>query len=170
MARVLREKVLSGYNGNLKTLLVVNAEGKEVPHTNGVLVTVEHKFAPVEFGGEAVLAHLSTAADFNKELFLVDTAVVNYDERRSVSIEDFVNEGVSRGFSLTSGDYFALTEDLLPEDVAVGDVLAAGEEGKLQKLDEANQANAKLKFHVVEDMGNAISLKQKAFSLEVEKL
>lgn len=169
MARVLREKVVSGYHGNLKTLYVVDGSGNFVKHTNGVFVTVERKAAPVEMGGEAVVAHLTTATDFDKEIYLVDTPVVIYDERRHVSIEDWVNEGVSRGFSLATGDYVGLTEDLLPADIAVGDVLVAGADGKLQKFDAEAHATAKIKFYVFEDLGNAISLKQKAFSLEIER-
>lgn len=165
MARVIREKVLSGYNGNLKTLLVVDKDGKQVPHSNGVFVTAERKFAPVEYGGEAVVAHLTTADDFDKEIYLVDTPIVHYDERKK--LEDWVNEGVSRGFQLNDGDYIALTDDLLPAGVKVGDVLIAGAEGKLQKL--AEQTAVKIKFHVVEDMGNTVSLAHRAFSLEVEK-
>lgn len=169
MARVLREKVLSGYNGNLKTLYVTDSRGDFVKHTNGVFVTVERKMAPVEQEGEAVVAHLTTETDFDKEIYLVDTPVVIYDENRHVRLEDFVNEGVSRGFSLNTGDYIGLTEDLLPTDVTVGDVLVAGADGKLQKFDEATHTNAKIKFYVFQDLGNAISLKHKAFSLELER-
>lgn len=173
MAIVVREKVLSGYNGNMKSLLVVDGSGDPVSHTNGVLVTVSRKFATkgVEFQGELVPAMLTKASDFDKEVFLVDSPVVHYDERSDIKKDDWLNkEGVSRGFALSDGDYIALTADLLPANVAVGNAYVAGADGKLQKMTSPAHDSARIIFHCVEAQGKKVTLKEDAYAFEIERV
>lgn len=176
MAIVVRDKVLSGYNGNMKTLMVVDGSNNPLKHTNGVLVTVDRKLADathgVDFMGEAVPALLTKDVDFDKEVFLVDSPVVHYDERSSIKKDDWENEGVSRGFSLSDGDIISLTEDLLPvtPKVAVGKAYVAGKDGKLQEKKTPTHDDARLVFHCIEALGKAITLKHDAFSFEIERV
>lgn len=166
MSITRRDKMLSDYNGNLKSAIVHDASGQPVAITNGVLVTVEKGLMTREHNGrELVKATLATEADKDKELYLVHNPEVMYDEK--LLRDDFViAKGMpARLFSLATGDIFTNTVDLFDGTPTVGSVLTVKTNGKLG----ADGADAKIKFVVIEDSGFQLHRSKKAFAVEVER-
>lgn len=163
MGIVRRDKTLAGYNGNIESVVVTDVTGN---YSNGVLVTL-HGLADLnKYGREVKEAHLATADAAGEEVLMVISPELMYDEKKE--LDDFENEeeGIARAYRLYDGDIVTLTADLLPEDVAVGDVLVAGADGKLV---EATEGAYKVAFEVIEDAGYELTLAQKAFALAIHR-
>ena len=170
MGIVWRDKVLSSYNGNIESVLIVNdveATGKElksVEAPNGVFVTLG---GLAGMGREVKYAELAENA--TKDVLLVASPEVMYETGADIS--EFINEAgeVARAFRLADGDVISLTEDLIngvTETVkpAVGETFVVGTGGKLVKGDEGV-----VKFVVREDAGNELHRKTKAWRFDIVK-
>lgn len=176
MAIVRKDKMLSGYNGNLESVVVHDAS-KQVSVPNGVFVTLGDLFTGERgdkkdginavkntYAGEAVKATLATEADIAKEVYLVDGKSYMYDEK--IQKDDFKFEvgEVARAYSLSNGDIITLTEDLLvsmPD--AVGDKFAVHTDGKLGPV----VGDAKITFVAYENAGNELTHRNKAWAFRV---
>lgn len=166
MAIVWRDKVLSSYNGNLESVVVHNNAGDtEVEVPNGVFVTLHGQ---MEGEREVKKAHLTSAEDLaDRKILLVNAPEVMYDEKKE--IDEFINEAgdVVRAFRLADGDVITLTEDLLPDGLAVEDELAVGADGRLEAVaGDATEAPA-VKFVVREDAAHQLTKKQKAWRFDI---
>lgn len=163
MTLVNLDKVLSGHAGNIESVIVY---GKTLDfplpdYTNGLFVGIAglaegHREAKIAF----------PAAGTEDEILLVASPELSYDER--LTKEDYKNaEGsVARAYRISLGDVIQLTEDLVPESLAVGDVLVVGTGGKLVK---GEAKTAPIAFTVIEGLTNAISLRQKSVALQATK-
>lgn len=162
MGIVRRDKTLAGYNGNIESVLVVNATAD---YSNGVMVTLGGLADANKYGREVKEARLTTAGE-NGETLMVISPELMYDE--SLGLEDFVNkeDKIARAYRLFDGDIVSLTVDLLPEGVKVGDHLVAGAEGALEV---ATVGAYKVAFEVIEDAGYELSFETKAFALAVKR-
>lgn len=161
MTLVNLDKVLSGRAGNIESVIVYadNTATVALPdYTNGLFVGVA---GLAEGHREAKIAFPAKGTEY--DILLVASPELSYDER--LTKEDYKNaEGsVSRAYRLSFGDVIQLTEDLVPEQVEVGDVLVVGTGGKLTKVSSGSATNA---FVVIEGLTNAISLRQKSVALE----
>jgi hypothetical protein len=167
MAIVRKDKMLAGYNGNLESVKVHNSGGSAtVATTNGVFVVVEGLMTGER---EVKKARLGVTADFAKDVLLVHSPEIMYDERLN-KLADFVipADEVARAYRLYDGDIITLTTDLFAETVAVGDKLIIKSAGKLGK-DATNLAAAKVVFEVIEDAGYALHQTVQAFAVQVSR-
>lgn len=161
MTLVNLDKVLSGHAGNIESVIVYADKTAAVAlpdYTNGLFVGVA---GLAEGHREAKIAFPATG--FEHDIFLIASPELSYDER--LTKEDYKNaEGsVARAYRMSLGDVIQVTEDLISEQVEVGDVVAV-HNGKLRKVDGGSMAmNA---FVVIEGLTNAISLRQKSVTLE----
>lgn len=160
---VRRDKTLAGYNGNIESVFVVDA-GKD--YDNGTLVTIGGLADTAKFGREVKEANLTTAETGKEEVLMVITPELMYDEKKT--LDEFTNpeEGVARAYRFADGDVVSLTVSGLPADVAVGNVLVAGADGKLVAY--ASGAY-KVAFEVIEDCGYELTSKEKAFALAIHR-
>ena len=159
MSIVQRDKVLSSYNGNIESVMVTDAGETYV---NGLFVTLGGLIDGK--GREVKEAKLAT--DPAVDALLIDSPEVMYEAGKH--LEDFVNEKdeVARAFRLADGDVITLTNDLVAETPAVGDVYVIGAGGKLEKsVDE--DAGAVIKFVVREDAGHELTRTQKATRFDI---
>ena len=166
---VWRDKVLSSYNGNIESVLIVKdvkktgeaLERVEVP--NGVFVKLG---ALAGMGREVKLAELG--ADTDGDALLVASPEVLYESGKE--LEDFVNEAgkVARAFRLAEGDVISLTADLITGTPTgeIGQVFVVSEDGKLVADAEATTG---LRFLVREDAGNELHRKAKAWRFDIVK-
>lgn len=178
MAIVRKDKVLSGYNGNLESVVVHENTGTtQVSVPNGVFVKLDGlltdkrgvKTAGVinavkdTYAGEAMKAVLAKEADIAEEVYLVDGKSYMYDEK--VAKDDFVFEAgeVARAYSLSNGDIITLTDDLIIGKPAVGETFAVHTDGKLGKV----VSGAKITFVVIENSGNELTHRNKAWAFRV---
>lgn len=163
MAIVRKDKLLAGYNGNLESVIVHDADGKELEITNGVLVTVG---GLAEGQREVKKAVLASDADADKDILLIHNPEVMYDERLS-KLSDFKIEAgqVARAYRLYDGDIFTLTVDLFDSEPSVGDTLTPVADGKLG----AGDGTEKVVFTVIEDSGYELDINQKAYAVEVSR-
>ncbi len=162
---VRKDKMLAGYNGNLESVIVYDAEGKEpVETSNGVLVVIE---GLLEGQREVKKARLATAGDKAEEVYFIHNSEVMYDERL-YKLEDFVIKAgkVARAYHLFNGDIMTLTEDLYADAVAVGDKLVVKENGLLGKEDAEG---AKIVFEVIEDSGHELHVTANAYAVQVKR-
>lgn len=163
MAIVQLDKILSGANGNIESVVVYTDDtvaDKLKDYTNGVFVVTKG----LEKGNrEAKKAFLAKGDE--TDILLVHSPELMYDEKKK--LRDFkLGEGeVARAYRLATGDIISFTEDLLPAGVAV-DMEVAIKDGKLVKASE--QSSAKLVFTVIEDSGNELDITTKAFALQVK--
>ena len=164
---VWRDKVLSSYNGNIESVLIVDDVKAEKPTPkeapNGVFVKLG---ALADMGREVKLAELG--AD-EGEALLVASPEVLYEAGKE--LEDFVNEegAVARAFRLADGDVITLTQDLL-ENVPNGDigqVFVVGANGRLTS--EGAETAKGLRFKVREDAGHELHRKAKAWRFDIVK-
>ena len=164
MSIVWRDKVLSSYNGNLESVMIYNGNDEKVEVPNGVFVKLD---GLDEMGREVKKAIL--AEDATEEVLLVDSPEVHYLPNKD--LDDFVNEAdkVARAFRLADGDVISLTEDLIDaDDLAIGDELTVGENGRLTALAEDPEADAPvIRFIVREDARYELTRKQKAWRLDI---
>ena len=167
---VWRDKVLSSYNGNIESVLIVNdvketGEAlKEVEAPNGVFVKLGDLAG---MGREVKLAELGAEED--GEALLVASPEVLYESGKE--LEDFVNEEgkVARAFRLADGDVITLTEDLL-ENVpsgTIGQAFVVGANGRLTT--EGADTATGLQFKVREDAGHELHRKAKAWRFDIVK-
>ncbi|MGL6081365.1 MAG: hypothetical protein ACRC4N_02510 [Gammaproteobacteria bacterium] len=165
MAVTRKDKLASGYNGNLQSVIVYdNAGVNQVKTTNGVVVVLEGLIAGER---EVFKARLAGSADAGKELLFIHNAEVMYDERKS-KLSDFVIEAgkVARAYHLIAGDVVTNTVDLFSGAVAVGDKLVAKADGKLG-VDATALASARTVFEVIENSGRELDLTMDAFAVQV---
>lgn len=161
---VRKDKMLAGYNGNLESVLVHDAEGNAVETSNGVFVKID---GPIAGQREVRKATLAGEGDIAGDVFFIHNSEVMYDERL-YKLEDFVIKAgkVARAYRLYDGDIVTLTVDLFADkDIAVGDVLAVKADGKLGKV--ADASTAKVTFEVIEDSGHELHHTAKAFAVQV---
>lgn len=159
---VRKDILLSGYNGNLESVVIHDTAGEEVEATNGVFVTVD---GLLEGQREVVKATLAATADAEEEVLFVHNPEVMYDVR-DYKLEDYKIEAgkVSRAYRLNVGDIITMTEDLFAEKVTVGDELAVKKDGLLGKK---GATEAKVVFEVIEDAGTELHHAAKAFAVKV---
>ncbi|MEB9470810.1 MULTISPECIES: hypothetical protein [Bacillus cereus group] len=143
MAIVNRDKVLSGYNGNLES--VVHTERM----TNGLFVAL----GELE-GGERDLYKVVAPSAGNietEEFLLVCAPEVMYDERLYRK-RDFVIEAgtAARAFRMAKGDVLTLTNDLfdgaLPKK---GDLVAPATNGSMKLTKTTKETKSTLVFKVI---------------------
>lgn len=167
---VRKDKIESGYNGNLESVIIYNGSDVAVETSNGVFVTIGD-LEKVSNSGEVVKGVLGSEATKGETVVLIHNPEVMYDERL-YKLEDYVIEAghVSRGYHLTEGDIITLTEDLFANTVAVGDKLIVHTDGLLGKPAlPADADDAKVVFKVIEDSGNQLHQTAKAFAVKVIK-
>lgn len=168
MSIVWRDKVLSSYNGNIESVLIVDNVDAEKPTpkeaTNGVFVTLGGLAGQ---GREVKYAEL--AKDATKDVLLVASPEVMYETGADIS--EFINEAgeVARAFRLADGDVISLTVDLLAEGSApaVGETFVVGAGGKL--VEDTEGTGGVVKFVVREDAGNELHRKTKAWRFDIVK-
>jgi pSer/pThr/pTyr-binding forkhead associated (FHA) protein len=164
MAIVRKDILLSGYHGNLESV-IIEKDGVAVKSTNGVFTHLGSYL-----NGQRETRHGELAKDASKEVVFIHNSEVMYDERQQ-KLEDFeIRAGkVARGYRLNDGDVLTFTTDLLPEGVAVGDVLVAKNAGLLAEATEGEADTAKVVFTVVEDSGFELHQTMKAFAVEITR-
>lgn len=164
MAIVRLDKVHAGATGNIESVVVYNGSEALADFANGLFVTLGELEG---IGREVHKAEVTTAENgVTDEVLLVSAPEITYDER--ISLYDFKNEAgdVVRAYYLTEGDVFTFTKDILPSDVAVGQTLVAGADGKLVA---GTTGSPKIAFEVIEDCGNELTLRDGSFALKVVK-
>lgn len=174
MAIVRLDKVLAGANGNIESVIVYTNEETATlkkDFTNGLFVNLGEVNA--EGAGREVHEAYPTAKDGEAEALLVANPELSYDE--SVALDEYENrQGQAvRAYRLYDGDVITFTEDLLPDGVAVGDVLAPGENGELET---AAAGDYRYVLEVFEDAGYELHLdpldisnSKKAFAMKVKR-
>lgn len=165
MTIVRKDRVNSGYNGNLESVKIHNNAGTAmVESTNGVFVVVE---SLMDGQREVKKARLAGKADAGLDVQLVHNAEVMYDERL-FKIADYKIKAdkVARTYPLINGDIVTLTTNLFVGTVAVGDKLVVHTDGKLGK-DATALATAKVVFEVIEDSGYELHETMGAFAVQV---
>ena len=164
MSIVWRDKVLSSYNGNIESVLIVNGENEPIEVPNGVFVTLGDLAG---MGREVKYATLG--ADEDGEALLVSSPEVLYEAGKE--IDDFVNEAgkVARAFRLADGDVITLTVDLLENEPTgeVGQVFVVGANGRLTT--EGADTATGLRFEVREDAGHELTREQRAWRFDIVK-
>lgn len=172
MSIVWRDKVLSSYNGNIESVLIVKDatvdEPVAVEAKNGVFVTLAGLAGK---GREVKYAELG--ADADGDALLVASPEVLYEAGKE--IDDFVNEKgkVARAFRLADGDVITLTEDLLKNvpNGSVGQEFVVGTDGLLT-TEGANPTEGEapvLKFKVRENAGHELTRKRNAWRFDIVK-
>lgn len=164
---VRKDKLLAGYNGNLESVIVHDANGNPVEISNGVFVVVEG-LMDVGNPREVKYARLATAEDALEDVLFIHNAEVMYDERL-YKLEDFrIPAGkVARAYRLYDGDIVTLTEDLYADTVAVNDKLAVKADGLLGQIAEG--VEPKVEFTVIEDSGHELHYSANAFAVQVKR-
>lgn len=165
MAIVRKDRVVSGYRGNLESVLIHNNAGTEmVKTTNGVFVVLEGLMDGMR---EVQKARLGATADASKEVFLIHNAEVMNDERK-YKISDYEIEAgkVARAYPLYDGDIITLTEDLFDGTVAEGDLLAVKADGK---LGAGATGEEKIVFKVIEDATYELDVKMKSYAIRITR-
>ncbi|UUV46693.1 capsid stabilizing protein [Bacillus phage vB_BanS-Thrax4] len=162
-----KDILLSGYNGNLESVIVHNGAGVAVETQNGVFVTLG-ELMQVRNPREVHKATLTKAGDHKEEIYFIHNSEVMYDEKK-YKLEDFRIEAgkVARAYALATGDIITLTADFFGTAPVVGDKLIAGANGLLVKADATTGAEAKIVFNVIEDSGYELHQKAKAFALKI---
>lgn len=168
MSIVRLDKVHAGARGNIESVVVYEDDTYAVAkdnYANGLFVTL----GPIDESGYGREVHASsptTADAANGEILLVHAPELSYSVETPIS--DFVNEAndVVRAYYLTEGDVFTFTDDLLPDGVAVGDVLVAGKDGALVAYATGEYRYA---FEVIENSGNELTMKENAHAVKVVK-
>lgn len=172
MVKIIRkDKILSGSNGNLESVIVHNSAGETVETYNGkddvgVFVTVE---GLMEGQRELKKATLASEESAGKEVLLIHNPEYMYDERLN-KLEDFlIPEGVAtRAYYLSEGDIITLTEDLFDGDVEVGQTVLPTQNGKLG-VREAVEGE-KVAFEVIEDSGYELHNRAQAYAVQVKRI
>lgn len=178
MAIVNLDKVLSGANGNLESVVAFDKGNKLVEnYANGLFVDVDgfvqdHNSDWVGRKGEAKYGVVST--DGTKDTVMLHAPELQYDEKKFM--RDFKNEAgkIVRGYRLQRGDVLTMTDQAIGisahGDVVVGDTLVV-KDGKLAKVTEplvGETAVTQLKFKVIADAGNTLDIVEKAWTLQVQ--
>ncbi len=173
MAIVNLDKVLSGVNGNLESIVAYDSGANLVKdYANGLFVDVD-VLLPDSAGkwtgrkGEVKKGVIST--DGTKDTVMLHAPELQYDERRF--LRDFKNEEgkVVRGYRLQRGDILTMTDTAITVgshgDLAVGNTLTV-KNGRLAKEDSPKAGQLTLK--VIEDAGNTLDRVEKAWTLQVQ--
>ena len=178
MAIVNLDKVLSGANGNLESVVAFDKNNKLVAdYANGLFVDVDgfvqdHSTDWVGRKGEAKYGVVSV--DGTKDTVMLHAPELQYDEKKFM--RDFRNEAgkVVRGYRLQRGDVLTMTDQAIGlsvhGDVVVGDTLVV-KDGKLAKATapvEGEAVVSKLSFKVIADAGNTLDIVEKAWTLQVQ--
>lgn len=173
MAIVNLDKVLSGVNGNLESVIVYDKDKKQVAdYANGLIVKLE---AYIEaFDTEVAITRVgevhgaTLSADGTGDVLLAHAPELSYDEK--VRLRDFKNEAgkVIRGYRLAQGDILSVTDHALGlanhADLKVGDTVIVTD-GKLVKGTAVESA---LTFAVTADAGYEVDSVEQAWVLQVQ--
>src|SRR6185437_2993671 len=164
---VRKDKMLAGYNGNLESVIVHDADGKAIETSNGVFVVVEGLM-----GGshprEVKYARLATEADKAEDVLFIHNPEYMYDERLDKLADFVIPEGkVARAYRLYDGDIMTHTADLYAGAVKVDDELTVKANGLIGV--PADVDGAKVVFTVIEDSGNELHETAKAFAVQVKR-
>lgn len=173
MAIVNLDKVLSGANGNLESVVAFDS-GQTLTknYANGLFVDIDgfvkdKKSDWVGRSGEAKYGVVST--DGTKDTVMLHAPEVQYDEK--LFMRDFKNEEgkIVRGYRLQRGDILTMTDQAITVashgDLAVGNTLTV-KNGRLAKEDAPKAGQLTLK--VIADAGNTIDRVEKAWTLQVQ--
>ena len=178
MTIVNLDKVLSGVNGNLESVVAFNAENALMKdYANGLFVDVKGlvKDSNSEWvgrQGEAKYGVLST--DGTGDVVMLHAPELQYDEKKFM--RDFRNEAgkVVRGYRLTKGDTITVTDDVLglsSHDGTTVKTVFIVKDGKLVQFQTAPEATkpavGQLAFEVIADAGNELDTVEKAWTLQV---
>lgn len=167
MALVNLDKIRSGAVGNLESVIV---------YTDETFTTLHEDFANgllVELGGyvdgkrEVRKAYPVKDSAAGKEVLLIATPELDYDER--LNKEQFVNKKgqIARAFYLAEGDVFQITVAPYLTN-PVKDEVFIGKNGKYVKADAA-LAVGQIGFLVAEAPSKAISAKEDSVALIVQR-
>ena len=174
MAIVNLDKVLSGANGNLESVVAFDKGNKLVEnYANGLFVDVDgfvqdHNSDWVGRKGEAKYGVIST--DGTKDTVMLHAPELQYDEKKFM--RDFKNEAgkIVRGYRLQRGDVLTVTDQATGisahGDLVVGDNVVV-KNGRLVKATEPLVAG-QLQFKVIADAGNTLDIVEKAWTLQVQ--
>jgi hypothetical protein len=166
MAIVRKDRVLSGYNGNLESVIVTNDGSTAVETTNGVFVKLGDLVA-----GEAEVKYgtLAVEADMAEEVLLVHNPEVMADERKYKLADYLIEAGkTARAYRLADGDIITLTADLFDGVPAKGDLLTVKTAGKLGVPTlPADADTAKIAFKVIEDATRELDLNTDSYAVQV---
>lgn len=156
MAIVRKDKLLAGYNGNLESVVLAQNV------TNGVFVVLK---GLVEGQRELRNAELATDPTV-KEILLVHSDEVMYDEKKKV--REFINEAgkACRAYRLFDGDIITFTVDLFNGVPAVGEKCVVGTDGKLTVTEDVS--TAKVVFEIIEDCGYELGVEEDDYSYAVQ--
>lgn len=179
MAIVNLDKVLSGANGNLESVVAFDAENKLVKdYANGLFVDVDgfvqdHNSDWVGRKGEAKYGVVS--AEGKKDTVMLHAPELQYDEK--LFMRDFKNEAgkIVRGYRLQRGDVLTMTDQAIGlsshDNIIVGTVMVV-KDGKLVQFqsqpDATTPAVGQLSFKVIADAGNTLDIVEKAWTLQVQ--
>lgn len=163
---VRKDKLLAGYNGNLESVIVHDADDKPVEITNGMFVVIEGLMEGK--GREVKKARLATSADSASDVLFIHNSEVMYDERQS-KLEDFrIPAGkVARAYRLYDGDIITMTNDLFASKVEVDDVLSVQSKGMIGAGEGSD--SAKVVFTVIEDCGYQLHNTAGSFAVQVSR-
>lgn len=177
MAIVNLDKVLSGANGNLESVVAYESKTKQVDaYGNGLFVelkglvgTYDSKFTGR--AGEAKAGQIS--ADGAGDVVMLHAPELQYDEKKLM--REFKNEAgkVVRGYRIAKGDILTMTDEAMGltthGDITVGDILEV-KNGRLAKFvaggDGSPTAPAGLAFAVLADADNEIDTVEKAWTIQ----
>lgn len=127
----------------LKSVIVVDGEGKGVEVENGTLVKIAKKLKAGEREvHEATVMVGGTTFDASKfDLGIVAGVEIMYDERKA-ALDEFINEAgrVTRAYILDEGDEFAVTTEGIDGTAPAVDALVycAATKGKLTATNVSN--------------------------------
>lgn len=144
MAIVRKDKVLSGYNGNLESVV----HTKEM--TNGLFTVLGKKVADSREVHEVVVPTAENIA--TEEVLLIHAPEVMYDERK-YRLRDFripANQP-ARAYRMSKGDVITLTKDLFVGAVKVGDEVTPAVDGSMKLTKAGKEAKSTLVFEVIEE-------------------
>lgn len=163
MTIVRKDKMLAGYNGNLESVKVFDADDNAIEVTNGVFVVIE---GLLEGEREVKKARLATEADEAKDIYMIHNHEVQADEKKLIGEFRVKADKVARAYGIFNDDIVTFTDDLFTETVAVGDVLSIKADGKLGVSEELSEA--KVKFNVIENSGDELALGTQAYAIQAK--
>lgn len=178
MAIVNLDKVLSGVNGNLESVVAFDATNKLVEnYANGLFVDVdgfvEAKY-PEWTGRTGEAKHGVVSVDGTADTVMLHAPELQYDEK--LFMRDFKNEAgkVVRGYRLQRGDVLTMTDQaigLSAHDAITTTSILVVKNGKLAQFEAQEGATqpkeGQLAFKVLADAGNELDIVEKAWTIQV---
>lgn len=177
MAIVNLDKVLSGVNGNIESVVAYKSKTEKVDaYGNGLFVELVGLVGGYDStftgrAGEAKAGQVS--ADGSGDVVMLHAPELQYDEKKLM--REFKNEAgkVVRGYRIATGDILTMTDEAIGltshDEIAVGDILEV-KNGRLAKFvaggDDTPQEPAGVSFTVLADAGNEIDTVEKAWTIQ----